>query len=182
MDELQIFAQPLDEGRSDNCIWTPRPCCACLPLDKAPGVTAFEDLSRSHVATSCNGSTCPTFGDGRPDRPGGPVQPAMSRSRMCHHTGARRRQCVGSVLHRRGLDQADRVTGVQSIVSTARHDSDNGWSFRLSGGDLAFEPYGYGTSSTSLLGFAGPALVVHVAAVVDATTTSPSTSTAPGGG
>ena len=59
------------------------------------------------------------------------------------------------------------VAGVQNIVSTARHNSDNGWGFRLSGSDLAFEPYGYGTSSTSQLALPAGRWS-HVAAVVDA--------------
>ena len=88
MDELQIFGQPLDEDAVRR-LYLDAATLLRLPLDEAPGATAFEDLSRSHVPASCNGSTCPTSGDGRPDRPGGPVRQQRAG---CHHPGAQRGQ------------------------------------------------------------------------------------------
>ena len=49
MDELQIFGQPLDEGAVRQ-LYLDAATLLRLPLDEAPGATAFEDLSRSHVA------------------------------------------------------------------------------------------------------------------------------------
>ena len=46
----------------------------------------------------------PHVGDGRPDRPGGPVRQQRAGR---HHPGAQRGQRVGQVLHRGGLDQAE---------------------------------------------------------------------------
>ena len=90
MDELQIFAQPLDE-EAVRRLYLDAATLLRLPLDEAPGVTAFEDSEPVACPGILQRQYVPYVGDGRPDRPGGPVRQQRAG---CHHSRAQRGQRV----------------------------------------------------------------------------------------
>ena len=163
MDDLQIFAQPLDEGAVRQ-LYLDAATLLRLPLDEAPGVTAFEDLSRSHVPGSCSGSTCPTSGTaGRIDQA---AQFAATEQDVITLGHSAANELTKSFTVAAWI-KPSLTTGTQRIASTAQTKTANGWSFSLTSGNLAFEPFGYGKSSTMSVSLQ-PGRWYHVAAVVGA--------------
>ena len=162
MDELQIYGQTLDQDAIRQ-LYLDAATLLRLPLDEAPGATAFEDLSLAHVPAFCAASGCPASGTtGRINQA---AQFDSSKSAISlGHSAANELAKSFTVA---AWIKPNSVSGVRNIVSTARTTTNNGWGFRLSGGNLAFEPYGYGTSSTTSLGLQSGRWT-HVAAVVDA--------------
>ncbi|MFN2167203.1 MAG: LamG domain-containing protein, partial [Anaerolineae bacterium] len=61
VDELQIFAQPLDADAVRR-LYLDVVTAFHLPLDEPPGATAFQDTSYAYVPSSCGGDACPTSG------------------------------------------------------------------------------------------------------------------------
>jgi Concanavalin A-like lectin/glucanases superfamily/Bacterial TSP3 repeat/Bacterial Ig-like domain len=167
MDELQIFGQALDEDAVRQ-LYLDAATLLHLPLDEAPGATAFEDVSGTRVPGSCASSGCPVSGTtGRINRAAqfqpDPTKATGSAIRLGHSAANE----LASSFTVAAWIKPSSVTGIKNIVSTARQNIDNGWGFRLSGSNLAFEPYGYGTTSTSQLALPAGRWS-HVAAVIDA--------------
>jgi uncharacterized repeat protein (TIGR01451 family) len=167
MDELQIYGQALDQDAIRQ-LYLDAATLLRLPLDEAPGATAFEDVSGARVPASCAASGCPVSGTtGRINRAAQFVADPNRVTGSAISLGHGAANELANSFTVAAWIKPSAVAGLQNIVSTARHQSDNGWGFRLSGSDLAFEPYGYGTSSTSQLALPAGRWS-HVAAVVDA--------------
>ena len=166
MDELQIFGQPLDEDAIRQ-LYLDAATLLRLPLDEAPGATAFEDVSGAHVPASCSGERVPPSRGppaGSTGRPSSPTHRVTGSAISLGHSAAN--ELANPSPWRPGSSRA-RSPACRTSSQPRSTKTDNGWSFRLSSGNLAFEPYGYGTSSTSQLGLPAGRWY-HVAAVVDA--------------
>jgi hypothetical protein len=163
IDEVQIFGQPLDQDAIARLYLDPATLLH-LPLDEAPGATAFEDMSLNHVPASCSGSGCPASGIG------GRINQGAEFSSQGHTAIALGRSSANLLVNSFTVAawiRPNSFPGSSSIVSTARTHSNDGWGFGLAGRELSFDSYGYANSHTSNLSLQSGRWT-HVAVVVSA--------------
>lgn len=162
LDELQVFNQALSVEDVQQLAMDSATALH-LPLDEAPGATNFKDAHSSALQGHCDGAACPTAGVG------GRVQQAAwftSASRQYLSLPNSIVSQVGNRLAVAAWVMPTTLSGVQRIVSSARTNSPNGWSFAITGSNLQFSTFGvkdYILSGVTLQ--AGR--WTHVAAVLD---------------
>ncbi len=163
LDEVQIYGHALDQDAIIRLYLDPATLLR-LPLDEAPGATAFEDASLARVPASCSGSACPASGAlGR-------INQAAEFSRAGGSAitlGRSSANLLVSSFTVAAWVKPNSLPASARIVSTARTRSNNGWGFGLSGSNLTFDLYGQGAGFTSSAGVQ-VGRWTHVAAVVNA--------------
>lgn len=169
VDELMIFNQVLDAETVAE-LTLDGASALHLPLDEAPGATAFQDASVNLRQLTCGVKGCPVSGMGGRLNRAVSFDPAAGPTVLVLPNGPTNRFANNFSIA--AWIKPRTVSGRQRIVATGAARSFDGWGFGLNDSDLIFTTYGKKDYLLSSVLSGGAALEsgrwYHVAAVMNA--------------